>query len=865
MVWRRVIPSEAEESPWETARQWVFLNHEKAPLKANGSATHWHMKLGWDTQVMRILLFVVSGVVAFGFWACDSAEPTPIEPTRATSPTAAPVLRVEPTSLSTPTVLPTEIPSPSATPTPTPTLEPTPTSTLVPTDTPDPTPTQTKNPTHTPAPTSTLTPTPVPTITPTSTVTPSPTATTEPEPEATAESAETISVEATIVVTWIDEDGIADDRIVVDEETLWGELFEELDEGELSCIRAALDEDNFEAVSARPVSSIVRFTDRHDLAVWGCLPQGHSVELYLSIFLIPELDAEGVELAEIEECFRSVMPYADLTRYIELTVLGLYQSALVGNDGWNFLFKNLEKCSGLGQADVTQSGDVPVFEIEPIVFVANPEFVWRDTIDSASLGEQTCIRGVLGQDRYETVRDEAIFDGSTESWESAIWGCLLQESAASLFKRVAPFRILRQVDRPIDNYRARESYRSATEIVEGDDDACLDRVLRRLDFPRLINAGLPDVGIDDYRHGMAAFIGIGLCVGSVPDIVDIDDHSDFIETATEIVMGSLVEGEIEDKFIEGWDVDAFKFTAEAGLAYELDLGLGEEGEINHSGYGLGAFNFKLYEEDQRYSSSTANSGIWEPTKSGTVYLIASGHRDLRYRIKITVADHDDDHDDGYFDDFDDFGDDVDSAHEITVGETVTGALTFAGTFTFRGILRFADDADVFSFAAEQDVNYQIEALSNVRRLGSSFERFRVNLIDVNGWPLRGVENRVIWKAPYSGQHYIRVAGNIPATYSISVSIPDLVDDHGDDPDSATTLELGETTHGAIGDDDDIDVFDIDLTQGETIEIDIDSSIKDDIYVDVWDDDRRGLFGGRRFPVVWTVGSGGPHVIRVSTP
>ena len=72
---------------------------------------------------------------------------------------------------------------------------------------------------------------------------------------------------------------------------------------------------------------------------------------------------------------------------------------------------------------------------------------------------------------------------------------------------------------------------------------------------------------------MAAFIGIGLCAGSLPEIVDLDDHSDFIETATEIVMGSLVEGEIEDKFIEGWDVDAFKFTAEAGLAYELDLGL----------------------------------------------------------------------------------------------------------------------------------------------------------------------------------------------------------------------------------------------------------------------------------------------------
>ncbi len=126
------------------------------------------------------------------------------------------------------------------------------------------------------------------------------------------------------------------------------------------------------------------------------------------------------------------------------------------------------------------------------------------------------------------------------------WGCLRRESAAALFKRVAPFQILRLVDRPIDNYRARESYRSATEILEGDDEACLDGALSRLDFPRLINAGLPDVGADDYRHGVAAFIGIGLCVGSLLEIVDIDDHSDVIDTASEIEIGSYVEGDIRN-------------------------------------------------------------------------------------------------------------------------------------------------------------------------------------------------------------------------------------------------------------------------------------------------------------------------------
>ena len=876
----------------------------KVQKKANGRVTRFRMRLGSATRLAWIWLIVVSAVVSVGLLACETAEPTPIEPTRLPSATAAPVVRVEPTSTVVPTrapvptllptaaPVPTEIPSPTVTPTATQTVTPTPTSTLVPMDMPNPTPTEVKSPTHTPestststptqaptetptptvapsptvtpeptptptaspthapAPTSTSTPTQLPTDTPTPTATPSPEATAEPEPEATAESADTISVEATIVVTWIDEDLTVDGRVAVDEGTLWGELFEAFDEVELSCIRAALDEDDFEAMTVRPAASTVRFTNRHDLAVWGCLSQEHSVDLYVSIFLLPELDAEGDELAEIEECYRSLLPYADLTRYIELEVLESYQSAYVGNSGRDLLWRNLRKCSGLGQSDVIQSEDVPEFEIEPINFVPNAKILWRDVIDSASSSEQSCIRGVLGQDRYETVRDEAIFDGKTDSQEGAIWGCLGQESAAALFKQIAPFRIRRQVDRPIDHYRVRESYRSATEILERDDDPCLDGVLSRLDFPRLINAGLPDVGLDDYRHGMAAFVGIGLCVGPLPEIVDLDDHSDFIETATEIVVGTLVEGKIEDKFTGAFDDDVFKFTAEAGLSYELDLSYGEEGEINNPRYGPGAFNFELFEEDVHFPIHTATSIIWEPMKSGTFYLIASGHRDLQYRIKITVVD-----------DPDDFGDDVASAHEINIGESVAGTITQGR------------DVDVFSFAAEQGVTYQIEALSNIPKLGVPSEPFRVNLINDDGLPLEIVGNRVnplprvgnrlIWEAPYTGQHYIGVSGDVAATYSISVSIPDFVDDHGDDPDSATTLMLGETIRGVIDHDDDDDVFQIDLTRGETIEIDIDSPIKDRIFVDLWKD-YRGRFGANRFPIVWKAVSTGSHVIRIST-
>ena len=308
---------------------------------------------------MWIWLIVVSAVVSVGLLACETAEPTPIEPTRLPSATVAPVVRVEPTLVVVPTVtptatetveptptstlVPTDMPDPTPTPTasstitPVPTITPTSTVTPSPTATTEPTPTPTASPTDAPAPTSTSTPTQLSTDTPTPTATPSPEATAEPEPEATAESAGTISVEATIVVTWIDEDVTVDGRVAVDEGTLWGELFEAFDEVELSCIRSALDEDDFEAMTVRPAASTVRFTNRHDLAVWGCLSQEHSVDLYVSIFLLPELDSEGDELVEIEDCYRSLLPYADMTRYIEFRVIASYRSTHAGpNSGWRF-------------------------------------------------------------------------------------------------------------------------------------------------------------------------------------------------------------------------------------------------------------------------------------------------------------------------------------------------------------------------------------------------------------------------------------------------------------------------------------------------------------------------------------------------
>ena len=839
---------------------------------------HALLKLRSTPQFMRLLSFVVSAVVSVGLLACESAEPTPIEPSPSPSPPVAPVLRIEPTTIPTPEVIATPEATPTVTPSPTQTLEPTPTSalaatdapeavatvTLVPTDTPEPTVTattaatdateptaaQTVSPTQTPSPTSTTAPTQVPTDTPTPTETPSPTGTVEPEPTETAEATNTPTVEPTITATPIAEVGTIDGQLAVDDDTLWGEFFDTFDDAEFSCIQSKLDEDDFEAMSVRPVGSIQGLTDRHDLAVWGCLSHATAVDLYISKFLEPEGDFDAAERSVIDDCYRASMQYTDLARYTEATFLISYRELRFYEHGRWKIAKSLENCSRLEQHDATQLKVVSGIDTRPLNFAPNPQYLWIYAIEWASLNEQACILQVLGPDRHQSIQYQAVLDGSTESWESAVWGCLADESAARLFKLVVPYDIWRLPDPPFSSHSGSKRNGPVDGILGRDDEACLDRVLSRMDFPRLIDVGLPDdVTADDYRHATAALAGTGMCVGTLPLIVEVDDHGDVKEDPTSISIGTSVEGKIDDKIYRA-DVDFFEFVAEAGLVYEIDLSYDDPGEIKYLFHGFNLYVYQLFDPlrlngDQPVAYQVLHTSypfLLEPPGSGAYRLRVSGIRNQAYRINITISDH-----------VDDFGDDVESAHEIAVGETVAGAL------------EFAHDNDFFSFGVEQGATYQIETRSSTTGLRLLYEKIEVDFSEDEGGFWHHISDRVIREPRHPGRIYIRVGGESPGTYSISVSIADYADDHGNEIETATVIELGETIRGVISHDHDQDLFKMDLRLGETFEIDFDSMIKDRIVADVWDVNYRGLEDLNRFPAIWMPTSAGPHFIRVRTP
>ncbi len=847
-------------------------------LRRIRSASLQFMKRLTAVQLTRSLVIAIGLALAASVWACETAEPTPDAPTPVPSPTAAPAVRVEPTV--TPTPVPTSAPQPTqtstATSTPTQTPEPTPTSTPTPTHIPEPTPTPTRMPTSTPEPTSTRvpthtptptivaatsTPTSTPTNTPEPTETPSPTATSEPEPTPTSEPTPTPTAEPTATSTPTATVSAEYEELTVDDETLWNEYFETLDEGEVSCIRSVLDEDDYDEMLERKVVSGQRVTDRHELEIWSCLSQENSVDLYLSAFYTFEPDGDRTvdDLAEIDACHRSLLQYVDFARYLEslVTDIDTYHSRVPRY--LTLIRDSLNRCSSHGQSDSTSFWTPPVYETRPINFepvrrkTGRPDNkdVWRDVLDGISGEEHDCIRNEIGSEEYDSLPAEVIFDGTTKPSDVTVWGCLVDESAVAVLKRTVPFDFARWLE---SLYRRDERF---GRYSVRDEVACMDRVFERMDIPRLIAAGLPDVSVEDYRHGMAAVIGFGLCFGSLPSIVEIDDHSDEIDGATEISVGSLVEGKLEEKFHAEPHLvqDVFRFNTEHGVVYELDLKYGNWSPNDSPSDERRYFVIDVATRGEMWYNnafpglvfggvSTSRPVLWAPSSSGVHYLIVKGVAPLPYEFKISVSDY-----------VDDFGSDFEAATEIPIDRSVEGTI---GRMNER---------DYFKFVAEKDTSYQFDV-----KLSDDFwiadyghDDLKVTLIDTDRNPIGEITDRRIWQAPSSGEFFLQVSGRTSrihqGSYSISVSESSYSDDHGDDPGSATEISLDANVPGSLGEDLDDDYFYFDAVDGQAFEIGIETDVEGDIYFDLADADGRSI-SQEQSSLIWQASDDGRYFIRV---
>ena len=628
-----------------------------------------------------------------------------------------------------------------------------------------------------------------------------------------------------------------------------------MDEGEVSCIRSVLDEDDYDEMLERKVVSGQRVTDRHELEIWSCLSQENSVDLYLSAFYTFEPDGDRTvdDLAEIDACHRSLLQYVDFARYLESSVTDIHVTY-----GW-FVPRELTLTSNSmkGCWFNDQSGSIPyrafpVYEARPINFLPSTRWiytpenvtVWGDAVDGLSEEERDCIRNEIGSDGYESLLAESVFDGTTEIADVAIWECLNRETAVRLLKLIAPFSSLLRLehqDRSREEFDKRRVRRAKP---------CVDRLMERMDIPRLIKAGLPEVDLEDYRHGLAALIGYGLCT-SLPEVVEIDDHGDEADSATEIAVGSLVKGNLDVKFRTEPDeeLDVFQFIAEPGLVYELDLNYGNWYPDDSSVDARRYFVIQVLKPGE-FGFSTSRPVLWESSSGGVHYLYVKGAAPLRYEFEISVSDY-----------VDDFASDFERATEIPIGGTV------------QGTIRQVDELDYFRFVAEEGVSYQLEVELSDDYWTPDYghDDLKVTLIDTDRNPIGDISDRRIWQAPSSGGFLLQVSGqerirnlghySLHGSYSLSVSESSYSDDHGDDPASATEINQGGSVSASLGEDLDDDYFYFDAVSGQAFEMSIETAGDAAIHFDLANAEG-GSIAREQSGLIWQAIDDGRYFIRV---
>ena len=281
-----------------------------------------------------------------------------------------------------------------------------------------------------------------------------------------------------------------------------------------------------------------------------------------------------------------------------------------------------------------------------------------------------------------------------------------------------------------------------------------------------------------------------------------DDHANDTGGATVISVGTSIEAVIDYEE----DVDYFRFTAEAGRLYEVDVALGTLGDSNLS---LRNSNGDFLTGNDDYGETYASRVIWFASVSGDYYIEVSSwwgdDATGSYTLSVSRSSFTDDH-----------GNDSGAATAVSVG-------TAAG-----GSIDYEDDVDYFRFTAEAGRLYEVDVA-----LGTLEDSFlTVDNPDPSQEiyiPIRTNDDyggtngsRVIWFAPVSGDYYAAVSGVFGTTgsYTLTVSLSTITDDHGNDNNTATSILVGTAIVGTIDYAGDVDTVRFTAEAGKTYQIDV---------------------------------------------
>ena len=158
---------------------------------------------------------------------------------------------------------------------------------------------------------------------------------------------------------------------------------------------------------------------------------------------------------------------------------------------------------------------------------------------------------------------------------------------------------------------------------------------------------------------------------------------------------------------------------------------------------------------------------------------------------------------------DDHGNTEENATPITIGQAAPGELEYDG------------DEDFFSITGQEGQLYQIEVA-----LGTLEDSY-LAVLSADGMVLGfnddygdSPASLFLGRAPLSGQYYIGVGGYGTGTYTLTVALSGISDDHGDSGKDATTVAFGQSVAGELEYGEDSDYFRFTAEAGQLYRIDV---------------------------------------------
>ncbi len=702
-----------------------------------------------STAVLLTSVAILLAVLA----ACGD-DPPPPTPPPADTPAPAPTNTPVPTPTNTPLPTNTPTPVPTNTPTPAPTNTPTP----VPTNTPMPVPTNTPTPvpTNTPTPVPTNTPTPVPTNTPTpvptNTPTPVPTNTPTPEPSA------------------------AELDIDIESDTVWREVFDTLTASEQTCIRGALGDDLDSSLRQLVVSD--DDTAEWEVSIFSCLVPETARAIFLSTF-IAVIAEEELSLGEGEKsCLRGLVSDIDVAAMLAASLTDADTS-----DNVDELFAEFLKC------------------VPDMLLASMVEEMGID-LEDLSDDQRTCLRGLLTDADWD-----ALVSGDEDS-------AAFMDLVAGIFSCVPALLLADALGEDVE--------------LSEDEASCLRESLADIDVDALevqLTVGMlscvpalalgEDVELSEdeatcLRESLADIDVDALEVDLTVVLLNcgVDDHANSVEGATVVTVGEVVQGALD--YDE--DEDFFAFEAEEGVLYQIDVGLDTLPDSELALYDSDEFEV-AYNDD--HADSLASRIVWEAPSSGEYYAAVGGYGIGSYTLTVAALDIDDDH-----------ANSVEGATSVAVGEVVQGALDYEG------------DVDFFVIEAEGGALFQIDV-----GLGTLTDSW-LAVYDSEEWELAynddhadSPASRIVGKAPSSGEYFIEVGGYGLGSYTLTVAVSDIVDDHANySAEGATPTTVGEPMQGTVDYDGDIDAFVFEADEGVLYQIDVALGTLPDSELGLYDSD-----------------------------